>query len=213
MRRSGRAARLLVIACGAASMISVPGGVVAQSAPTTSSSVATLRPGDTIRLRVWREPDLSGDFMVNENGNVTLPRLGVRSVRDVPIDSLRARLVRDYAQFIREVSIELTPLYRVSVTGAVRNPGLFTVDPTMSVGDAIGLAGGVAPQGRAGHVALVRDGRRVSTSITPSSRLAELALRSGDELHVPERAWLSRNAGVLLGAVSTAVSLVWALRQ
>jgi polysaccharide export outer membrane protein len=211
--------RRLVVACGAASLIGVPGDIGAQTAPASleapaaRGSAATLRPGDTVRLRVWREPDLSGEFMVNENWDLTLPRLGVRSVRDVPIDSLRARLVRDYAEFIREATIELTPLYRVRVTGAVRNPGLFTVDPTMSVADAVGLAGGVSPQGREGHIALVRDGRRVSTSVTSSARLVELSLRSGDELHVPERAWLSRNAGLVIGAVSSAVSLVWAIRQ
>ena len=82
------------------------------------------------------------------------------------------------------------------MNGAVRNPGLFTVDPTMSVGDAIGLAGGVSPEGRNGRVDLVRDGRRIATSISPSSRLVELALRSGDELNVPERAWALAKHGI-----------------
>jgi protein involved in polysaccharide export with SLBB domain len=83
----------------------------------------------------------------------------------------------------------------------------------MSVGDAIGLAGGVSPEGRNGRVDLVRDGRRIATSISPSSRLVELALRSGDELYVPERAWLSRNTGLLFGGLSAVASLFWALNR
>ena len=181
-------------------------GIVQQSS-------ASLRPGDSLRVRVWREPDLSGVFMVDEHGDLTFPRLGRRSVVNVPIDSIRARVQREYAEFVRDASVEITPLYRVRVNGAVRNPGLFTVDPTMSVGDAIGLAGGVSPEGRNGRVDLVRDGRRIATSISPSSRLVELALRSGDELYVPERAWISRNTGLLFGGLSALASVFWALNR
>ena len=176
-------------------------------------SSTSLRPGDSLRVRVWREPDLSGVFMVDEHGDLTFPRLGRRSVLNVPIDSIRARVQREYAEFVRDASVEITPLYRVRVNGAVRNPGLFTVDPTMSVGDAIGLAGGVSAEGRAGTVELVRDGRRIASSISPSSRLVELSLRSGDELYVPERAWLTRNPAVLLGGLSAFASLIWAFHR
>jgi protein involved in polysaccharide export with SLBB domain len=176
-------------------------------------SSASLRPGDSLRVRVWREPDLSGVFMVDEHGDLTFPRLGRRNVLNVPIDSIRARVQREYAEFVRDASVEITPLYRVRVNGAVLKPGLFTVDPTMSVGDAIALAGGVSPEGRNGAVELVRDGRRIATSISPSSRLVELALRSGDELYVPERAWITRNTGLLLGGLSAFASLVWAFQR
>ena len=55
--------------------------------------------------------------------------------------------------------------------------------------------------------------RRIATSISPSSRLVELALRSGDELYVPERAWLSRNTGLLFGGLSALASVFWALNR
>ena len=185
----------------------------AQGAALAHASAATLRPGDAVRLRVWREPDLSGEFMVDEHGDLTLPRLGRRSVLAVPIDVVRARVVQEYGQFLRDATIEVTPLYRVRVTGAVRNPGLFTVDPTMSVADALGLAGVVAPQGRRGKVSLVRDGQRIDRPVSLGARLVELALRSGDELYVPETSWFARNTGIAIGAVSAAASLVWAFRR
>jgi protein involved in polysaccharide export with SLBB domain len=185
----------------------------AQAIVQQSSTSTSLRPGDSLRVRVWREPDLSGVFMVDEHGDLTFPKLGRRNVLNVPIDSIRARVQREYAEFVRDASVEITPLYRVRVNGAVLKPGLFTVDPTMSVSDVIGLAGGVSPEGRNGSVELVRDGRRVATSISPSSRLVELALRSGDELYVPERAWVTRNTGLLLGGLSAFASLVWAFRR
>jgi protein involved in polysaccharide export with SLBB domain len=193
---------------------SLPSRVLqAQAPPVAVMSTMTLRPGDALRVRISREPDLSGEFMVDEHGEVTLPRLGRRLVRGVPIDSVRARVTGDYSELLRDVTIELTPLYRVRVTGAVRNPGLYTADPTMTVADAVSLAGGVTPQGRNGAVSIMRDGALLPTSLSPASRLVELSLRSADELYVPERSWLSRNAGVAIGALSGAASLIWAIRR
>jgi len=187
--------------------------LVAQTTSVVPVATATLRPGDALRVRVSKEPDLSGEFMVDEHGEVTLPRLGRRLVLGLAIDTVRAHVIRDYEQVLRDVTIEVTPLYRVRVTGAVRNPGLFTVDATMSVADAIGLAGGVSPQGRNGRVSLMRDGQELPTPVSPAARLVDLKLRSSDEIYIPERPWLARNAGVAIGAVSAAASLLWAFRR
>ena len=210
MTRPARFFARLIVLSAAAAALATRGTAQTPLRPSVTST--TLRPGDALRLRIWREPELSGDFMVDEHGDVTLPRLGRRSVRDVPIDSVRARVVRDYDEILKDVTIEVTPLYRVRITGAVRNPGLFTVDPTMTVADAVGLAGGVSPQGRSGRVLLMRDGQLFS-SLAPGARLVELALRPADELQVPERSWLSRNAGLAIGAVSATASLLWAFRR
>ena len=40
-------------------------------------------------------------------------------------------------------------------------------------------------------------------------RSGELALRSGDQLVVPQRSWVSRNPGIIIGAIGTVTSIVW----
>lgn len=189
----------------------------AQQAPARAvrAEAVALRPGDAIRLKVWREPDLTGDYMVDEGSLVTLPRLGRVSVAGLPIDTVRARVIRGYAEILSTIagsSVEVTPLFRIHVVGAVRNPGLYSADPTMTVADALGLAGGVSAGGRANRVILMRDGRP-STRLARGARLVELSLRSGDELYVPQGAWLGRNAGLVLGAVSAAASVLWAVQR
>jgi protein involved in polysaccharide export with SLBB domain len=53
----------------------------------------TLLPGDVVRLTIWREPGMSGDFQVDEAGVVVFPRLGERSVLDHTPESLQALLI------------------------------------------------------------------------------------------------------------------------
>ncbi len=214
-RRSSRRVPL-ALACVAAL------GCVATAAPAQRTAAhdvraesVALRPGDAIRLKVWREPDLSGDYMVDEGSLVTLPRLGRLSVAGLPIDTVKARVIRGYEEILSQIvgsSVEVTALFRIHVVGAVRNPGLYSADPTMTVADALGLAGGVSASGRGNQVILVRDGRR-SARLARGTRLVELSLRSGDELYVPQGAWLGRNAGLVVGAVSAAASVLWAVQR
>ena len=168
-----------------------------------------LRPGDRVRLKVWREPDLSGDFTVDEDGIVVFPKIGRVDVEQMSTDSLKTLLLTRYAESLRSPSVEVTVLRRVNVLGSVRNPGLYYVDPTTTVADALALAGGVNPDGRQNAFELLRGGKRIEGDLSPDSRLADSPLQPGDQLRVPERSWLSRNVG-FVGAALTSVAIVLA---
>lgn len=183
----------------------------ARPTPTASQTLAAasdaVRPGDIIRLRIWREPDLSGDFQIDEGGEVVLPRLGPTRVVDQSPADLRARLVQAYSEFLNQTSIEVSVLRRIQVMGAVKSPGLYPVDPTMTVGDILALAGGITPDGNQKKVQLNRDGRRLFGDLDQGTRLADTPLRSGDQLYVPYRSWLARN-GYLVGTLASAAVTV-----
>ena len=82
----------------------------------------------------------------------------------------------------------------------------------MSLTDALALAGGPNQTGKLNQVELRRGPSRTKIDLTdgPPS-LNAIALRSGDQLYVPERSWVSRNLGLVLGAIGTATSLVYLL--
>lgn len=185
--------------------------LTAGAAAAQASGGDPLRPGDLVRLRIWREPDMSGDFAVDESGMVVLPRVGpVRVAGEAPVQ-LRARLVAAYEAFLQHSSIEVKLLRRVQVLGAVRNPGLYPVDATMTVADALALAGGTTPQGHPQRVELIRGGKRVPVEITAQTPISASSIRSGDQLFVPERSWISRNTGLLAAGITGGVSLIIAL--
>jgi protein involved in polysaccharide export with SLBB domain len=196
-------------------MLQVPGASGAQAQPATGAATggfATLRPGDVIRLRVWREPDMSGEFTIDERGIAVLPRLGPTQVTDAPVPDVKARLDQAYARFFQPGTVEISTLHRISVMGAVRSPGLYPADPTMTVADVLALAGGPTAAGK-NEILLMRDGRRVGGALTLSTPLTRTDLRSGDHLMVPERSMWTRDPRFILGVVSTAASIYWLLNR
>lgn len=197
-----------------------PAPVAAQSeaaqpvrlAASISGSRTALQPGDVLRLRIWREPDLSGEYPVDERGMVVLPRLGSTAVTGVPTDELRDRLVERYREYLNNPSIEITALRRIAVLGAVRNPGLFPVEPSVTLGAAANIAGGPTSQAKANTVELRRGTERRRIDLKKNPELASLPLESGDQIYLPEKSWLKQNAtwfvSTLVGAAGTVVFLV-----
>ncbi|HEX8430371.1 MAG TPA: polysaccharide biosynthesis/export family protein [Longimicrobium sp.] len=179
------------------------------SAP--ASQVVSLGPGDVVKLVIWREEDLSGEFTVDANGVVTLPKIGDQRVAGIPVDQLRAQLVERFRTFLRNPSIIVTPLRRVQVLGEVRKPGLYTVDPTVTLAGAVALAEGATPEGDLANIRIVRDGRLVEGRVTPGSTLTGVDIRSGDQIFVGKRSWISRNSPVLFGALLSVVTTVAAV--
>ncbi len=165
-----------------------------------------LAPGDMIRLRFWQETQFSGDFPVDERGFVTLPLLGVKQVTQWPADQVKAQLIREYGRQLRNQPADVTMLRRVSVIGAVTNPGLYHVDPTMRVGDVLALAGGASDGARQNRVQVLRGGRVLYGRLDDSATLH--GLQSGDQLVVPQKSWIERNAAILIGAGISAVAII-----
>lgn len=159
-----------------------------------NSPTTALRPGDVLRLKIWREPDLSGDFTIDEAGQATLPRLGPTVVTGVPSAQLRDQLLAKYAQYLNNPSIEITALRRISIMGSVQKPGIYPVEPSIKLGDAANIAGGVTTESKRNNVELTRDGKHFSYDLRADPEKANVPLASGDQVYVPQRSWLSRNA-------------------
>jgi protein involved in polysaccharide export with SLBB domain len=181
--------------------------VAAQPSSNNSAANEVLYPGDVVRLKIWREPDLSGDYQVDDRGMAVFPKIGPVHVSELTTDSLKRMLVATYTTYLRDPAIDVTMLRRVTVLGAVKNPGLYPVDPTMTIADVLALAGGAAPTGNQDKLELIRAGKRQPVRFTTRTPVSETPIRSGDEIYLPERSWISRN-GYIVGAMIGAVVIV-----
>ncbi len=194
-----------LIAALALACLAVPASA---QVPNASGHDPTIKPGDVVRIAIWREPDMSGDFNVDEAGTVVFPLVGEYHVLSDTPESLREKLLVDYRKYLKNPSIQVTVLRRVRITGAVMKPGLYPVDPTVTLADAIAMAGGPTPIGKPDKVRIIRDGKTVALNITRSTRIADLPLQSGDDLYVPERSWISIHSNVVATTIGATVTLI-----
>lgn len=169
---------------------------------------ATLRPGDAIKVEIWREGDLSGDFTVGVDGTVTLPLLGRQRLADIPLEMLRDTLTAQYRRYLANPSINVTPVRRVSVLGEVQRPGLYGADPTFSLAAVVALAGGATPNGNLNRIRIVREGTVIRETAGAGETLTGADIRSGDQIIVEEKSWFSRNTQIVIGALVTVVTSI-----
>jgi polysaccharide export outer membrane protein len=166
-----------------------------------------LRPGDLIRLSGTRESDIPGDYVVDESGNVVLPLLGSRNVSGLSAVAVKGQLLADYRYQLRNQEVQVQALRRVRVLGAVKNPGIYHVDPTMDVADAVALAGGATQDGKFESVRILRGEKILYPRPDRHTRLPG-GIQSGDQITVPERSWMSRNGKFVIGGLVSAIGIV-----
>ena len=163
---SGAAGMLLAAGCA-----DKPGGPIPYSvsnfgqpdAPTVASLGAGYRiaPMDTVSVKVFKMPDLSGDYEVDLTGQLSMPLIGNVGAADLTTaqldDALTRRLGEKYLEN-PDVSVALKSSSRRSVTvdGAVNRSGSFPVNGPTTLMQAVALAGGTSPDANARRVAIFR---------------------------------------------------------
>lgn len=195
--------------------LTLPHAIEAQT-PAAASSEFIIRAGDVLRIRVWPDSAIGGEYPVEETGIAYLPVLGAVQAGGMTLSALRAELRRLYSEALRSPAVSVTPVFAVSVLGAVQRPGLYHVDPTQTLFDAVSLAGGFRDDARSDRVRLVRNGESIEVNARyvlehGGSDLA-LSLRSGDRIVVPEgRQWRWLDLFYGLQSVVLLVTLVKSL--
>jgi polysaccharide export outer membrane protein len=175
----------------------------------------TLSPGDVVRVTVYRNPDLSGEIAVAEDGTLLHPLYRSLQVAGLTRAQLEERIGAHLARYEAEPSFVAEPLVRVTVTGEVRQPQVATVPPATTVFQAVARAGGITPAGRPSRVTLVRgtESRLLDLTI-PTGPGATERVRSGDLIVVDRRStWVRDVLTPAASVASVAIALVNLFRR
>ena len=108
---------------------------------------ATITPLDRLQVTVFREPELSvEDVLVDEGGRVLLPLVGPLTASGKSTEALAVEITAKLKQYIREpqvsVSVKQAASRRVTVAGSVVQPGVYPLEGRTTLLQAVALAQG-----------------------------------------------------------------------
>jgi polysaccharide biosynthesis/export protein len=166
---------------------------VSAQTPTATTEAVTLSPGDSVRITVWRKPELSGDFIVGPDGTITHPLY--RSVRagGIPFATAETNVRAFLARFEQDPQFVVEPLVRVAVSGEVGRPQVFAVRPETSIAEAVAQAGGPTASASRERIRVLRKelgGRQQEFYVNlmdPKGVNATARVHSGDQIVVDRR--------------------------
>ncbi|MEQ9345250.1 MAG: polysaccharide biosynthesis/export family protein [Thalassospira sp.] len=176
-----RSSRLLVATLAVLFVLMVwPGHLIAQT-------IYAIDSGDTVRVTVFGEPDLSGEFTVDAQGRLNLALIGPVPVRNLTADQTRI-LIHDAYQdgYLRhpDIAVEIIAFRPFFILGEVNQPGSYKYVPGMNVLNAIAVGGGITYRGDEDDIEILRgnDNNRISLPAT----LATIVM-PGDIVRIAER--------------------------
>jgi protein involved in polysaccharide export with SLBB domain len=130
--------------------------VIPPGPPDSYRSNYLLGIGDRLRVIVYGEADLSGEFEIDANGAISLPLVGSMQASGQTIDGLEQYITKRYNEYLRNPRVNLQVIqYRpFFIFGEVRQPGSYPFIPGMTVKNAIALAGGYTVRGGPSTISL-----------------------------------------------------------
>ena len=182
------------------------------SSPASSLDESVFHAGDNLTIRIWRHGDLSGDFQVRPNGNLVLPLVGEVKAEGLTVTQLEKSLSEAFSKYLRNPQVMVSPRFRVTILGAVKVPGSYTVSGSERITDLIAMAGGLQDKAVIEKTQVTRGNEvltiTVSQAIQAEKTLEEVGIRSGDIVLVPKSRWPSlREWSLLLSTFALGVTL------
>ena len=130
-----------------------------------------ISPLDTLKVSVYRVPDLSGEYEVDLTGHVALPLVGSIKAVDKTARQLEAELVSRYhPRYLKNpdigVGIKASSRQSVTLEGAVEQPGMYPVLGPMTLLQAVATARGTTDDANPRRVAIFRQvsGQRMAAA-------------------------------------------------
>ena len=167
---------ILILALAAPS----PAQVVIRSEEDPPNAYA-IGIGDVIEISVWKSPELGVSVPVRPDGRVSVPLLGdVQAAGMTPL-ALKEKLATDFRKYVTapEVSVVIKEINsrKVFVTGEVKTPGSFDLQPRAKLMQVLAMAGGLTPYAK-GKVVVLRDNRESKDSGGGPDQRFEIDIKS-----------------------------------
>jgi len=143
--------------------------------------------GDQIKITVFNQQDLSGDYTVSGAGHLALPLIGEVIVKDLTTkqveEAIANKLKPDYLLNPR-VSVQVLNFRPFYILGEVKEPKSYPYVDGMTYLNAVAIAGGFTYRAKEDHVIVTREINHQKTEIRMNM---EDKVQPGDIIHIEER--------------------------
>ncbi|MEZ5957158.1 MAG: polysaccharide biosynthesis/export family protein [Hyphomonadaceae bacterium] len=123
-------------------------GACSTMAPATEEMVEPveyrLGAGDQIRITVFNEPDLTGQFTVGAQGAIAYPLISSIQAGGLTVSEFTTALQTALSAYLRNpsVAVEITNYRPFFILGEVQRPGTYPYSANLTVPNAVATAGG-----------------------------------------------------------------------
>jgi polysaccharide export outer membrane protein len=164
--------------------------------PQTLSGNYVIGADDSIRVEVFREPDLSATLPVRPDGKISLPLVGDVSAAGLTPMQLAADLTDRFKKFVTDpvvgVTVQAVNSNRIFLIGEVGHVGPLSMTPGMTVLQAIAAAGGLTPYANWKSIYILRGDPGKQQKIPfnydkalKTGDMQRISLQTGDTIVVP----------------------------
>jgi len=190
----GRRHRAWALALAGALPLALGGCAGAGAPPISTAEVAAglesyrLGAGDRVRVTVFNEPSLTGEYNITPGGALAFPLIGMVSAGGRTIDAVQQELTGKLAEgYVNDprVSVEVLTYRPFYILGEVNRPGEYSYASGMTLEQAIARAGGFTYRANEKTVFLRRQTATGESSVP--LRSAQVAVLPGDTIRVGER--------------------------
>ncbi len=182
----------------AAAQNTAPQPAATQAASDSRAALESIGVGDMVRVTVFRNPDLTTETRVSDQGTIPFPMLGEVQVAGMSPQQVGKRIADKLSsgKYVVNPEVQVTMMQvnsrQVSVLGNVNKPGRYAIDTVNTkLTDFIAAAGGVAAPGSdLVTVISVHDGKSDKRDVDLSGLFrsgdiaANMALQPGDTIYV-----------------------------
>ncbi|MDB5663346.1 MAG: polysaccharide export protein [Sphingomonas bacterium] len=189
-------ASIIVAVLALAGAASPGAGVAADpvaAPPASNANLApsgyTLGPGDKIRLTVFGEPSLNGEYTIGPDGLLAVPLIGGVAARGKTVAELQAAIAHGFAQgYILDprVSVDMLSFRPFYILGEVNRPGQYPYADGLSVAQAVATAGGYTYRARTSRV-FIRRANQPAEEVLSLKKGKQVWVYPGDTIRVGER--------------------------
>lgn len=170
--------------------VTAPSGGLA-ALPTGTSGSDRIAPQDLLEIEVFKVPDLSKEMRVDDSGNITMALIGTVKAAGLTASQLEkqiaTRLAKDFMHNPQvSVLVRESMGGRVTVSGAVRRPGIYPITSGTTLTQAVAQAEGLDRLAARDTVTVFRDGQAYSVqyeAVTKGQQPDPLVM-AGDKIQV-----------------------------